>query len=231
MGLCSCEKFVERNQEMGSFDSLEQQSLAWYNEHDQPICRVCDVVLKSEPHWLGHQASCKHNEAIEKFKARDAALNRSNNAKPESSKILLKPGPESSRELNKKYEPSIALPTHRSFTLPTDFLIRKRLRDRKLDSDSAKTQAAEALISGSETDKSYTATSTQMGNPEVLGSKDFRQVSQVETGLESKQVKGALPVGFFDDKDPDLCARRVTPVKPDVKWVFLLISPTPPHVC
>ncbi|KAL8532498.1 hypothetical protein ACS0TY_008913 [Phlomoides rotata] len=151
-----------------------------YNEHDQPICRVCDVVLKSEPHWLGHQASRKHHEAIEKFKARDAALNR-------YIFIGIK-----ERDSGKFRDPNLY----------------------KKDSDSAKTQVAEALISGSETDKSYTATSTQMGNPEVLGSKDFRQV---ETGLESKQVKGALPVGFFDDKDSDLCARRVTPVKPDVK--------------
>lgn len=56
-----------------------------------------------------------------------------------------------------------------------------------------------------------------MGNPEVLASKDFRQAAQKETGLESKQVKGALPEGFFDDKDADLRARGITPVKPDVK--------------
>ncbi|KAL8532330.1 hypothetical protein ACS0TY_008793 [Phlomoides rotata] len=221
-------KLNAKKQEKQRIDS----PLVRYNEHDQPICRVCDVVLKSEPHWLGHQASRKHHEAIEKFKASAAALNRSNNAKPESSKNLLKPEPESFRELNNKSEPSIALPTHRSSTLPADFFDKQetkrqkterdsgKFRDPNLykkDSDSAKTQAAEALISGSETDKSYTATSTQMGNPEVLASKDFRQVSQVETGLESKQVKGALPAGFFDDKDADLRARGITPVKPDVK--------------
>lgn len=80
----------------------------------------------------------------------------------------------------------------------------------------------------SETDNSSTATSTQMGNPEVLASKDFRQAAQKETGLESKQVKGALPEGFFDDKDADLRARGITPVKPDVKWVSILILPPTP---
>ncbi|KAK3023938.1 hypothetical protein RJ639_044701 [Escallonia herrerae] len=34
---------------------------------------------------------------------------------------------------------------------------------------------------------------------------------------ESKQVKGALPEGFFDDKNADLRARGITPVKLDVK--------------
>lgn len=33
-----------------------------YNEHDQLVCRVCDVVVKSESHWPAHQASRKHHE-------------------------------------------------------------------------------------------------------------------------------------------------------------------------
>ncbi|KAL2548119.1 Mitogen-activated protein kinase kinase 4-like [Forsythia ovata] len=32
---------------------------------------------------------------------------------------------------------------------------------------------------------------------------------------EAKKVKGPLPEGFFDDKDVDLRARGITPVKPD----------------
>jgi hypothetical protein len=35
-----------------------------YNELDQPVCRVCDVVLKSEFQWDAHQASRKHIEVI-----------------------------------------------------------------------------------------------------------------------------------------------------------------------
>lgn len=33
-----------------------------YNESDQPVCRVCDLVLKSESFWDAHQASRKHHE-------------------------------------------------------------------------------------------------------------------------------------------------------------------------
>lgn len=35
-----------------------------YNENDLPVCRVCDVVLKSDSLWLAHQASRKHHEVI-----------------------------------------------------------------------------------------------------------------------------------------------------------------------
>jgi hypothetical protein len=35
-----------------------------YNELEQPVCRVCDVVLKSESHWDAHQVSRKHHEVI-----------------------------------------------------------------------------------------------------------------------------------------------------------------------
>lgn len=35
--------------------------------------------------------------------------------------------------------------------------------------------------------------------------------------LENRQVKGALPEGFFDNKDADLRARGITPVKLDIK--------------
>lgn len=33
-----------------------------YNEVDQPVCRVCDVVLKHESNWDAHQISRKHRE-------------------------------------------------------------------------------------------------------------------------------------------------------------------------
>lgn len=33
-----------------------------YNEDDQPVCRVCNVTLKSESLWPAHQASRKHHE-------------------------------------------------------------------------------------------------------------------------------------------------------------------------
>ncbi|KAK6127476.1 hypothetical protein DH2020_038771 [Rehmannia glutinosa] len=218
-------KLNAQKQEKQRIDS----PLARYNEHDQLICRICDVVIKSESLWPAHQASLKHHEAIDKLKANAAALNRPNNAKTESAKELPKPKPEPSRELNDKSEPSTAMPTHQSSTLPPDFFDKHETKRQKIepgkfrdpnshkDSVSGKTQVVEASVTGGGTDRSSNATSIQMRNPEIQDSKDFRQVSGTATGLEAKQVKGALPEGFFDDKDSDLRARGITPVKPNVK--------------
>lgn len=49
-----------------------------------------------------------------------------------------------------------------------------------------------------------------------------RVAENVIAGSENKQIKGELPEGFFDNKDADLRARGIEPVKPDVKWAFLL---------
>lgn len=84
------------------------------------------------------------------------------------------------------------------------------------DSLSAKNQLAEASVSGNGINISSTATTKQMGQPGLQAS-DSRKVSKSATGVESKQAKGALPEGFFDDKDAELRARGITPVKPDVK--------------
>ncbi|KAF6165667.1 hypothetical protein GIB67_012564 [Kingdonia uniflora] len=43
-------------------DNRIDSPLVRYNEHDQPVCRVCNVILKSESLWAAHQASRKHHE-------------------------------------------------------------------------------------------------------------------------------------------------------------------------
>lgn len=46
---------------------------------------------------------------------------------------------------------------------------------------------------------------------------ETRQTSSTPADTGAKQVKGVLPEGFFDNKDADLRARGIKPVKPDVK--------------
>lgn len=41
--------------------------------------------------------------------------------------------------------------------------------------------------------------------------------SEEIAGSKMNQAKGALPEGFFDNKDADLGARGIKPVKPDIK--------------
>ncbi|KAL2470326.1 zinc ion binding [Abeliophyllum distichum] len=168
--------------------------LVRYNEHDQLVCRVCDVVVKSESLWPAHQASRKHHEAINNLKANAAALNRANNSKPVPPKELPKPDSEHYQELHKKSAPSTALPEHRSSSssLPPDFFdnheTKKQKSERtsgklghpdshtKNDLVSGKTQEVEPFVVGSETDGSSIAKSVETRDSEIQGSKEIRQM-------------------------------------------------------
>ncbi|XP_020100164.1 zinc finger protein 830 isoform X2 [Ananas comosus] len=55
--------------------------------------------------------------------------------------------------------------------------------------------------------------------PDGFFDKQFDQANEASSSanaVEAKQVKGALPEGFFDNKDADLRARGIKPVKIDV---------------
>ncbi|KAI3946444.1 hypothetical protein MKX01_017660 [Papaver californicum] len=45
-------------------DKRIDSPLVRYNESDQPVCRVCDVILKSESQWAAHQASISITSVI-----------------------------------------------------------------------------------------------------------------------------------------------------------------------
>lgn len=54
-------------------------------------------------------------------------------------------------------------------------------------------------------------------NKTLDSSNQTSQASKKIDGSDAKQVKGALPEGFFDNKDADLRARGIEPVKVDIK--------------
>lgn len=56
-----------------------------------------------------------------------------------------------------------------------------------------------------------------MPNRTIEPSGDLIQTASEIASSEVKQVKGALPEGFFDNKEADLSARGIKLVKPDVK--------------
>ncbi|GAU43152.1 hypothetical protein TSUD_246920 [Trifolium subterraneum] len=76
---------VLREMRLGFDDEDENYEVlvSWYNEFEQPVCRVCEVVLKSESLWDPHEVSRKHREAISNLKANVAGLTKQNNAKPD----------------------------------------------------------------------------------------------------------------------------------------------------
>ncbi|XP_008231602.1 PREDICTED: zinc finger protein 830 isoform X1 [Prunus mume] len=179
--------------------------LVRYNESDQPVCRVCDIALKSEFQWEAHQASRKHHEAINNLKATAAGLNRVNNAKTEVRPELSKPEPEHLPELHiPRPERSTELPRPQTSSgLPPDFFDNNEAQKRNTGTDS---------ITVAETD-SYKKIETRKTEP----ARDLTQTSSKIASSEAKQIKGALPEGFFDNKEADLSARGIKLVKPDVK--------------
>ncbi|KAB2594822.1 zinc finger protein 830 [Pyrus ussuriensis x Pyrus communis] len=169
-------------------DKRMDSPLVRYNESDQPVCRVCDNTLKSES-----QMRIKHR-ALSNFKATAAGLNRVNNAKAEARPELPKSKPEHSVELHiPGPERSTQLPREQlSSELPPDFF----------DNHDAKKQ---------NTGREKVQTIT------IEPGRDLTQTSSQIASSEAKQIKGALPEGFFDNKEADLSARGIKPVKQDVK--------------
>ncbi|XP_057500988.1 protein ABA AND ROS SENSITIVE 1-like isoform X2 [Actinidia eriantha] len=186
-----------------------ESPLVRYNELDQPVCRVCDVVLKSESLWPAHQASRKHYEAINKVKANAAGQTRVNNVMAVFPAELSKRKPEPSTELrDSKSEASVELPKSRSSSmLPPDFFDNNETKRQKTGMDGPELENPNPFK------KPGGSTQTQMEEP----SNSVSKTSKLIAGSETKQAKGALPEGFFDDKDADLRARGITPVKLDVK--------------
>ncbi|KAF5957975.1 hypothetical protein HYC85_005200 [Camellia sinensis] len=82
---------------------------------------------------------------------------------------------------------------------------------------SAQTRLTEPFNSESKIDEFSSAKVVESKMDEIQPDKEQMQTSKLIAGSETKQAKGALPEGFFDDKDADLRARGITPVKLDVK--------------
>ncbi|CAK9138156.1 unnamed protein product [Ilex paraguariensis] len=212
-----------------------EDPLVRYNENDQPVCRVCDFVLKSDSHWPAHQASRKHNEAINTYRANAAALNRANNVKQLEPSTEL-PKPKAERPIysqNNKTENSTGLAKPRpSSVLPSDFFNNREVKRQKNGTTSAllgdpephtksqgfaQSQVMELFNSENKTNGLSSVNVMEPKSDEILPAMEKTQTSNMIVGSESKHIKGALPEGFFDDKDSDLRARGITPIKPDVK--------------
>lgn len=207
-----------------------ESPLVRYNEFDQPVCRVCDVVMKSDSLWPAHQASRKHHETISNIKANAAGVTRNNNVKAESAAELPKSKPEHSTYLRaSKDKASVELPkAHSPSVLPPDFFDSKEAKRQKTATmgnpnpfkkpgDSAQTRLAEPFNSESTRDAFSSAKIVEEKLNEIQGDREPMRTTETVVGSETKQSKKSLPEGFFDDKDADLRARGITPVKLDVK--------------
>ncbi|XP_011038258.1 PREDICTED: zinc finger protein 830-like isoform X2 [Populus euphratica] len=200
--------------------------LVRYNELDQPVCRVCDVVLKSEFQWDAHQASRKHIEAINNIKVNAARLKNINNAKSEPSAVSTGSKHADNAQLqDAKSESLTQLPRPQS-ALPPDFFDNKEAKRQKTDAvkpseldsslkpaSSIQTKATRSLL------EDETGGLPSGNHLQTKKTEDARVITNTPTEISDTQAKkgqGALPEGFFDNKEADLRARGIKPVKPDV---------------
>ncbi|KAF5737899.1 zinc finger protein [Tripterygium wilfordii] len=196
--------------------------LVRYNEFDQPICRVCDLVLKSESQWDAHQASRKHHEAISNMKANAARLKQVDNAKTVPGGELSKSKPVHTAESHlSKSEPSKNSPRPQSSSrLPPDFFDNNVTKKQKTGLDSVNALESDMhLKSSSNTRMDAMPSSNGLPMKSIQHANELAEpeTSALVDGSESKDVKRALPEGFFDNKEADLRARGIKPVKVDVK--------------
>ncbi|XP_050380625.1 protein ABA AND ROS SENSITIVE 1 [Argentina anserina] len=182
-------------------DKRINSPLVRYNDSDQPVCKICDYVLRSESGWDAHQLSRKHKEAINNLRATAGGVNRvkstTTEAHPEPSKL----NQGHSVELEEP-KPELLRP-QTSSGLPPGFF---DTQPQKQSTDS---------YSSAETD-SYKKIQDRSIEPSGDLSHLTQAASQIPTS-QAKQIKGALPEGFFDNKEADLSARGIKIVKPDVK--------------
>ncbi|XP_011038262.1 PREDICTED: zinc finger protein 830-like isoform X2 [Populus euphratica] len=200
--------------------------LVRYNELDQPVCRVCDVVLKSEFQWDAHQASRKHIEAINNIKVNAARLKNINNAKSEPSAVSTGSKHADNAQLqDAKSESLTQLPRPQS-ALPPDFFDNKEAKRQKTDAvkpseldsslkpaSSIQTKATRSLL------EDETGGLPSGNHLQTKKTEDARGITNTPAEISDSQAKkgqGALPEGFFDNKEADLRARGIKPVKPDV---------------
>ncbi|KAJ7964453.1 Zinc finger protein [Quillaja saponaria] len=194
---------------------------------ESPLVRVCDVILKSESNWDAHQASRKHHEAISKLKANAAGLTRPTNSKTVTHTELPESKPEYSEELHTKMPEQSKHKSQTSSMLPPDFFDNSEAKRKQPGKDPVQSAESDSLRrTGSSTQtKVLKSLNLEDDLPSssitesviTQATMDVTQTSTPITGSEMKQVKGALPEGFFDNKEADLRARGIKLVKPDVK--------------
>lgn len=237
--------------------------LVRYNEEDQPVCRVCNVTLKSESLWPAHQASRKHHDAIENIKAAAARQTTTGNSqfgkqsipqephvtthlpdnffdspdakkhKTELEKNSTGPGPSypsSSKEVEQikmmgKFTQS-SQQIVRNDAMQAKTILSESISDKGTDEDQS---TQKSLISKDKRalevkqakgflpdDGSFYQIDSNDDNQD----KKLNQKSENADMVQLKQVKGALPAGFFDNKDADLRARGIEPVKVDIDVAY-----------
>ncbi|CAN1168886.1 Protein ABA AND ROS SENSITIVE 1 [Linum perenne] len=206
--------------------------LVRYNESDQPVCRVCNFLLK-ESQWDAHQASRKHREAIDKLKANAAARTNATKSKPESRSESSRVASTNNADLHaatqKAEPPTKPSEPQSSSSLPPNFFDSHGPKSQKTGANTDKLADSDphTKLNGALKPKTVEPLSEDKLEAQPRVNNTHHKTEEVGRGQkpsqtdvtqpENKSVKGSLPEGFFDNQEADLRARGIKIVKPDVK--------------
>ncbi|CAK9213299.1 unnamed protein product [Sphagnum troendelagicum] len=181
--------------------------LVRYNELDQAVCKVCNVVIKSEALWGPHLVSRSHKEAAEQIKARAARATTQVSTKAQTvSYVTLLPT---------ESKPSVTV-------LPSDFFDSpttpnsKRLRSN--EHTSLATQAEVSKEQSTNQKPAHNSVAPPTVEQFVGPSSQMQNMKFKEPPVPVQEGKSStLPEGFFDSVDADHRARGLEPPKLDIK--------------
>ncbi|KAF3330718.1 zinc finger protein 830-like protein [Carex littledalei] len=204
-------------------DKRIDSPLVRYNEHGQPICKVCNITLKSDSIWPAHQVSRKHHEAIGNLKAAAAEAKKG-------------------KSVNHEQQSNIPQKSQVASTLPASFFDSKQANKQLNDNNGESVNASHSIdelmqvsvpVSSNKKIDNKAQNSEFKVPKSILPAKralpdGFFDDTQEEAKLAEsnrdgqpvKPEKGALPEGFFDNKDADLRARGIEPVKVDINNAY-----------
>ncbi|CAA7038531.1 unnamed protein product [Microthlaspi erraticum] len=183
--------------------------LVRYNELDQPVCKVCNVVLKSDSLWGVHQASSKHHQAIANLKASAAAMQKASKTQP--SKVETLPKSSKSQSSSGGLPPNFFDNREPAIKIPVS-------AESKNVQPSKQTTVSETKKTKGPLPEGFFDNQKTVSSDTKINTEPKQSQTQTTGASETKQaVKGALPTGFFDNKEADLLAHGIKPVKPDLK--------------
>eukprot|EP00249_Psilotum_nudum_P015407 c25313_g1_i1 orf=380-1363(+) len=203
--------------------------LVRYNEIGQPICKVCNVSIKSVSLWTAHLVSRQHKEAVDDIKSRAKVAGISSAKVTSGESVSTVAGPSSlpadffdspdAKRAKKGDAVQIKLQQ-------TDISTRKLCGDvvsaslhhigTTDPSTLAHSTSPQSSISASAGDTGISSELQQQNK----GPEKFAPPGKKSELLEderSEQVKGSLPEGFFDNVDADHKARGLQPPKYDIQ--------------
>ncbi|KAH7438518.1 hypothetical protein KP509_04G018500 [Ceratopteris richardii] len=185
-----------------------ESPLVRYNELGQPVCKVCNIAVKSEALWPAHLASRSHKEAADRLKAQ--AKGTMNVAGSQTN-----------------HTPTVKSTSHVPSALPDDFWDQPKSKDAATKSSPV---VFSTEVGGDKDSKVLVADDVQSKRVSKLGklSEPIEALEPIrvssEDEIHSKQLKeeiassrkgaqSSLPEGFFDSVEADYRARGLEPPK------------------